>query len=170
MKDMVLAAGEGTRLRPLTLETPKVLLPVGGKPLIEYILAWLKIHKQKAALATLALVEVSNPWEVGIVVKDETGRVVSFVEKPPRGTELSNMASAGIYVLEREVFNHIPSQSFCDFGRDIFPKLIQGNLPVYGYVLHPEDYWIDIGTLEKYQQANRDVEAGKFKVTQGTKG
>jgi len=246
MKAMVLAAGEGTRLRPLTLETPKVLLPVGAKPLIEYILAWLKkhgmreiainlcylgdkikhflgdgsqlgvklyysheeialgtaggvkrmehffsntfvvacgdiltdfdltamikFHRQKAALATLALVEVSNPWEVGIVVKDETGRVVSFVEKPPRGTELSNMASAGIYVLEREVFNHIPSQSFCDFGGDIFPKLIQGNLPVYGYVLHPEDYWIDIGTLEKYQQANRDVEAGKFKVTQGTKG
>jgi len=41
---MILAAGEGTRLRPLTLETAKVLLPVGGVPLICYTLAWLRSH------------------------------------------------------------------------------------------------------------------------------
>lgn len=43
-KAMILAAGKGTRLRPLTLETSKVLLPVGGKPLIGYVLSWLRSH------------------------------------------------------------------------------------------------------------------------------
>jgi NDP-sugar pyrophosphorylase family protein len=41
---MILAAGEGTRLRPLTLDRPKPMLPVGGRPLLEHIIAWLRHH------------------------------------------------------------------------------------------------------------------------------
>jgi NDP-sugar pyrophosphorylase family protein len=42
MKAMISAAGEGTRLRPLTLEVPEVLLPIAGVPLIQWTLSWLK--------------------------------------------------------------------------------------------------------------------------------
>ena len=42
MKAMILAAGEGTRLRPLTLDTPKPLLSIGGIPLMEHTLNWLR--------------------------------------------------------------------------------------------------------------------------------
>jgi len=44
MDAVIVAAGEGKRLRPVTIDTPKCLLPIGGKPLIEYSLRILKEH------------------------------------------------------------------------------------------------------------------------------
>jgi len=41
MKAVILCAGEGERLRPMTLTTPKPLLPIGDKPLIEHTIGWL---------------------------------------------------------------------------------------------------------------------------------
>ncbi len=42
VKALVLAAGEGTRLRPLTLTSPKPMLPVAGTPLLVYLFRWLR--------------------------------------------------------------------------------------------------------------------------------
>ena len=42
MKAVILAAGEGQRMRPLTANRPKVMLPVGGKPIVEHLLIELK--------------------------------------------------------------------------------------------------------------------------------
>jgi len=240
IKAMILAAGEGTRLRPLTFETPKVLLSVGGRPLIEHTISWLrsygirevainlhhlgykiknflgdgsnfgmevayspeeillgtaggvrrmkqffndtfmvvygdnltdfdlsvmiKFHKDKNASATIAVFKVPNLWEVGIVEMAEDGKILSLVEKPEHNLRLGNWANCGIYMLEKEVLSNIPSQGFSDFAYDIFPKLIELGLPTYGFKLKPRDYFIDIGTIDKYQKANSDVEAGKIRI------
>lgn len=42
MKAVILAAGEGKRMRPLTYERPKVMLPIAGKPIIEHLLEEMK--------------------------------------------------------------------------------------------------------------------------------
>ncbi|MCL0092276.1 nucleotidyltransferase family protein [Dehalococcoidia bacterium] len=236
-KAMILAAGEGTRLRPLTLETPKVLLPIGGVPLICYTLAWLKshgitqiainlyhrgekikeflgdgsrfgveicysqeenvlgtaggvkrvehffdstfvvvygdvltdfdlsaminFHQEKKAVATLALFEAPNPKAAAIVQLEKQGRVINFVEKPGQA-DPGSLGSGGIYVLERQVLDYIPDQGFSDFAYDIFPKLVEARLPLYGYVLTPQDYLLDIGTPEKYRRANQDIERVKI--------
>jgi mannose-1-phosphate guanylyltransferase/mannose-1-phosphate guanylyltransferase/phosphomannomutase len=237
---MILAAGEGARLHPLTLATPKLLLPIAGEPLLEYILSWLKIqgisevainlhhlpekvrdslddgsrfgmrvfysheetllgtaggikrvqqffkdtfvviygdiltdfdlrgmirfHREKRALATMALTKMKKPWEAGIVRIDKHGKVLSFVEKPARTSEMGNLGNGGVYILEREIFDYIPAEGFADFAYDVFPKLLGLGLPVYGYVLRSGDYLLDIGTLDKYQQASQDVKAGRVKI------
>jgi NDP-sugar pyrophosphorylase family protein len=40
---VILAGGQGTRLRPLTLTTPKPLIKINGKPFAEYLVEHLKI-------------------------------------------------------------------------------------------------------------------------------
>ena len=42
MKAVILAGGLGTRLQPYTFFIPKPMLPLGNKPLLEYIIEWLK--------------------------------------------------------------------------------------------------------------------------------
>ena len=44
MKAMILAAGLGTRLKPFTNSTPKALVPILGKPVIEHVILKLKAH------------------------------------------------------------------------------------------------------------------------------
>jgi mannose-1-phosphate guanylyltransferase len=44
MQALVLAGGEGTRLRPLTLTTPKPAIPLAGRPFLSFMLDWLKGH------------------------------------------------------------------------------------------------------------------------------
>ncbi len=239
-KAIILAAGEGTRLRPLTEEIPKVLLPIGGAPLIEYTLTWLKshtisevainlhhlsdkikdflgdgsrfgikisysweetllgtaggvkrmehffndtfvvvygdilanidldamvnIHRTKDSLATIAVMQVPNPWDVGIVEMDGEGRILSFVEKPAHGSGTVNLSSGGVYILEKQIFDYIPNEGSLDFGYDIFPKLLALNLPLYGYALRAGDYLIDIGTIYKYRRAYDDVNIGRLKL------
>ena len=50
MKAIILAAGLGTRLKPLTDRVPKVMVPIGGKPLLEYHLDELRKHGIKEIL------------------------------------------------------------------------------------------------------------------------
>jgi len=44
MKAVILAGGIGTRMRPLTYVIPKAMLPIGGKPLLEHTIRYLKEH------------------------------------------------------------------------------------------------------------------------------
>ena len=55
LKAMILAAGLGTRMRPLTLKTPKPLLPLNGKPLIEY-------HVQRLVEAGFVDIVINHAW------------------------------------------------------------------------------------------------------------
>jgi NDP-sugar pyrophosphorylase family protein len=229
MKGMILAAGEGQRLRPLTEHLPKPMLPIAGRPLMEHTILHLcdcgvtdlainlyhlpaavmdyfgngsrwgvrlrysveeklmgsaggvkrlqtffddtfmvyygdvftradlrpmiAFHRRAGVLATMGLYQVPDPWNRGIVQLDNSQTIVRFVEKPPRDQVFSNLANAGIYILEPEVLDCIPAGQAYDFGNDVFPKMLAEGARIAGYVI--EDTLIDIGLPEKYAEANR---------------
>ena len=53
MKAIIMAGGEGTRLRPLTVSRPKPMVPVCNRPVMEYTLELLKRYGITSAIATL---------------------------------------------------------------------------------------------------------------------
>lgn len=105
----------------------------------------IEFHYKKRGMATLLSCRVDNPSSFGVIVKDQSGRIIDFEEKPLKPS--SNLVNGGIYVFSRDVLSFIPD-GFSDFSRDIFPSLS----PIYGY--DPPCFWSDIGTLSAYYNVN----------------
>jgi len=238
MKAVIMAGGEGTRLRPLTSNAPKPMLPLVNRPMMEHIIDLLKrhgiedivvtvafmanairtyfgdgsefgvnisyateetplgtagsvrnamdqlderflvisgdvltdidlgaiieFHDQHKAMATIGLAHVENPLEFGIVITTEDGRIERFLEKPTWGQVFSDTINTGIFVLEPEIFEHIEADRPVDFSSEVFPKLLAGDLPLYGAIA--DGYWEDVGTLDSYVRAHKDILDGAVQV------
>jgi len=104
----------------------------------------------------MTLYHVPNPEECGIVSLDADGRIVRFAEKPALQDVFSDLAHAGVSVVDPELLEYIPGDEFHDFGRDLFPRLLQLGVPIYGWTLPATAYLIDIGTPEKYARVQRE--------------
>ena len=136
---------------------------ISGDVLTDFdISAAVDFHIQKGAKATIVLTRVAQPLQYGIVMTDEAGRVTRFLEKPSWGEVFSDTINTGIYILEPEVLDLIPAKTDVDFGKDLFPLMLQKQIPLYGYVA--DGYWKDIGNLQEYQLAHADVLAGRVRV------
>jgi mannose-1-phosphate guanylyltransferase/phosphomannomutase len=108
---------------------------ISGDALTDFDLSEIvAFHKQRGAMVTIALKRVENPLEFGVVVANDEGRIERFLEKPTWGQVFSDTVNTGIYVLEPEVFDHIPADEPFDFSQDLFPKLFEMGAPLYGYV------------------------------------
>lgn len=239
MQAVIMAGGEGSRLRPLTIGRPKPMVPLVNKPILAHLLDLLKrhgitevvitvqymaelvqgyfgdgreygmciqyslesvplgtaggvklaahhvrsdpflvisgdaltdfdlqrvveFHEQAKAPATVVLARVENPLEYGVVVTDEAGRIVRFIEKPGWADVVSDTVNTGIYVLSREVLEYFEEGQVFDFSHDLFPLMIEQKRPPYGYVA--EGYWTDIGNPAAYRRASEDVLAGRVEV------
>jgi NDP-sugar pyrophosphorylase family protein len=237
MKAILLAGGKGTRLRPLTIHTPKPIVPIFNRPFLHYQLDLLKqvpeidevilslnyqprrieevfgdgsglgisiryvvepaplgtagavkyagdkitdsvvvfngdvltqidlaavirLHRERRAKATIVLTPVDNPTAYGLVETDADGNVTRFLEKPKPDEITTNHINAGIYILEPDTFDRIPSDVAWSIERSFFPSLIERHETFVAYVYN--GYWIDIGTPEKYTQVHRDIMDGRY--------
>ena len=248
-KGMILAAGQGTRVRPLTKDMPKPMIPILGKPVMEYLIEHLvrhgitdimvnvaynhrKIeeyfgdghrwganigyayegiyehgdilpkplgsaggmrriqdfsgffdettlvicgdaiidldigaalfeHKKEGAIASVVTLDVpmDQVQNYGIVVAADDGRIRSFQEKPKPEEAKSTLASTGIYIFEPEAIDLIPAGGEFDIGSQLFPMLVERDLPFYAQ--NRFFNWIDIGRVTDYWSVLQKVLSGE---------
>ena len=236
MKAVLLAAGKGKRLRPITATRPKPLIPIAGKPLLEHTILSLReagidsillivgykqemikeyfkdgvenfgvkveYITQKEHLGTahaanyaidfvgnddfllmygdilvdgrvfkkliedfrfirpegiISLIRVTNPEEFGIITLNEDGFVEKITEKPSKGTDLGNLANAGIFIFSPLIFKAIHETKKSIRGEYEFTDSMELLIShfggkIKGHIL--EDFWSDIGLPWQVLDAN----------------
>lgn len=228
MNAVLLAAGRGTRMGHLTASTPKPLLELCGRPIIEHILSGmldagvrqavivtgylgekLEAHlgdgaglglaieyrrqdqptgtakalllarevlgddpfmlswgdivvdqseygdlarrfKDSPCDAMLGVNPTEDPWRGAAVTVDETWRVESLVEKPPRGTSQTRWNNAGIFVFSKLIHEYAERLQPSERGEYELPQAITAMIADGRNVrAHPiAGFWSDLGTPE----------------------
>ncbi len=230
---MVLAAGLGTRLRPLTYEITKPMVPVLDRPVMEHILNLLQRHsfqevianlhyfpdsikqyfgerltyshepellgtaggvracaeffgsepflvisgdaltdidlsalaarhRESGGIATLAVKQVPDTREYGVVLHDRDGRITGFQEKPAPEEALSDLGNCGIYVFDPKIFDYFPERPFVDWAKDVFPVLLENDVPFH--IHEVREYWNDVGSLSELRQGTFDALRGELNL------
>jgi NDP-sugar pyrophosphorylase family protein len=134
---------------PLSLlrdELDETFMVINGDVLTDLsIKAFADYHRERDGLVTVASAKRRTKMDFG-VIEQTSGRIVGFKEKPM----LTNLISMGIYCIEPEVLNYIPTGIPFGFD-DLILCMLGRNLPVYSFV--HDGLWLDIGIVADFQRA-----------------
>jgi dTDP-glucose pyrophosphorylase len=137
------------------IDVPKeTLLVINGDILTKVdFRAMLAYHKEHQAVITVAVKQYGIKVPYG-VIECEGPRVCGLKEKP----QMHFLVNAGIYLLEPKVYDFIPNGEHFNMT-DLIQRLIDSNHPVVSFPII--EYWLDIGQIADYEQAQNDMEQGE---------
>lgn len=116
-------------------------------------------HKANRCSITIALTTVDDASQYGLAIRDSRGTIQKFIEKPVANLLMPKLVNAGVYIVKKEVLSMMMKDKYIMFETDVFPYYAGNDM--YGFVAYGS-YWLDIGTHERYKQANYDVKHGTF--------
>jgi mannose-1-phosphate guanylyltransferase len=222
MKALILAGGEGRRLKPLAGDLPKCLVPVQGRPFIEHQIELLRSqgveefvlcvglgapmveetlgdgsalgvsvsysseevplgtagavknassfiddtffcvngdtlvefslaemeesHSRVGAMASILSREVEDATGRGILEIGPRGEILSFQEKSRSASPA--LINCGVYLMEREVLEHIPPGQKVSLETEVFPGLVSPRSKLVAFIT--KGAFVDIGTPDEY--------------------
>lgn len=116
--------------------TNNTFLVIYGDNLINYDLREIiNFHKRKKGIATIAVYKRNNVSQSGIVILNGENRIIKFIEKPKPREVVSHLANTGLYILELYILNYLSQERVLDFGKDVFPKIIQNGESIFGVIV-----------------------------------
>ena len=120
----------------------------------------LNVYKRHNSLGTLFVHPNDHPYDSDLLEIDQDDRIIKFINKP-HSKELiyRNLTNAGLYILRPEILKYIPHDQKLDFGKDIYPKIIDAKKSLYAY--NSPEYVKDIGIADRYNKVEKDILDGK---------
>ncbi|MBT3541449.1 MAG: nucleotidyltransferase family protein [Opitutae bacterium] len=125
MKAMILAAGYGKRLRPLTDHTPKPLVSIGGKPLIVHHLEKIAQTGIKEVVINLGHLGSKIPEALGN--GDTWGLSIQYSEEGPDPLETGGGMAKALPLLGSETFLLVNGDVWCDLDFSSIPRSLESN-------------------------------------------
>ncbi len=121
-----------------------------GDNLYEYDLREIiNFHMRGKGIASIVIYEKDNVSQSGIVLLDKDNKILKFIEKPKPEEIVSNLVNTGIYILEPDVLTYIPPGKTLDFGKDVFPEMIEKGEDIFGVIVKGNLIAIDTPELLK---------------------
>lgn len=114
-------------------------------------------HKEKKGIATLFTHPNSHPYDSGIIIADEDGKVSNWLHKEDKRLWYRNRVNAGIHMVSPKIFHTFTELKRMDLDRDVLKPLIS-NRELFVY--DSPEYVKDMGTPDRYYSVIKDIESG----------
>ncbi|MEF8832403.1 MAG: NDP-sugar synthase [Candidatus Thermoplasmatota archaeon] len=169
MQAIILSGGFGTRMHPLTYTTPKPLLPLLNKPLVQHIVDSLPEEVEEVVLAANYKIEMLREYFEGV----RLDREVYIVDEPePRGTagavkNVEEYIDDKFFVINSDIISSLDFQTFLDFYEE---KEGVGAISAWS-VEDPTEFGVmdidDNSRIQRFQEKPSLEEAASDKINAG---
>lgn len=124
------------------------------------IKSFIEFDKQnEKSIGSLIVHPGNHPYDSDLVEVNDKKEIIGFLPKPhPKDLLYRNLNNAAVYILSPKIFNEIPNDVNTDFGKDIFPKIVQDGRLLRAY--DTPEYIKDMGTPDRLQHISEDVRSG----------
>ncbi len=117
----------------------------------------MRYHKETDAALTIAITKKIVRIELGVLMLDDSSKVIGYQEKPVK----EYPASTGIYVYSPRALKYIEKEGYLDLPTLVL-KLIAAGERVSGY--QNNAFWLDIGNKDDFEKASADFEARQHEM------
>lgn len=110
-----------------------------------------EFHNTKRSAGTLIVHPSNHPEDSDIAQVKEDGQIIKLIKKPGN-KEFGILGNAAWYICTPCIYDYLSSGS-SDFIRDVFPRMIEKGLAIYGY--ETDEFISDVGTPERFALAEK---------------
>ena len=140
----------GAIKKALSLTTSEGVLILNGDSYVDADIEGLfRFQRENHARISIVLTEMDNANRYGYATVDSRNRIQRFEEK--QSQEKRGLINAGMYFLDRTLFDRVPENRVISFEKELLPKMIQDG--AYGFIVAGK--FIDIGVPESYHAAEQ---------------